>query len=124
LPTAAIRLQRDALLAYGRWPEDDPNEHAVLTASRLLDDVAEHVRHTMWQAMRAAQGESPATSPSPNNGLVHAGDNSPAGPPGMTPNEAHAASALMSSRRRPLSADPCVLTTRETAWPRRQRDAR
>jgi hypothetical protein len=74
LPTAAIRLQRDALLAYGRWPEDDPNEHAVLTASRLLDDVAEHVRHTMWQAMRAARGVSPATSPSPSNDLVHAGE--------------------------------------------------
>jgi excisionase family DNA binding protein len=74
VPTAAIRLQRDALLAYGRWPEDDPNEHAVLTASRLLDDVAEHVRHTMWQAIRAAPGESPATSPSPSNDLVHAGE--------------------------------------------------
>jgi hypothetical protein len=43
-------------------------------ASRLLDDVAEHVRQTMWQARRAAQGESPATSPSPSNDLVHAGD--------------------------------------------------
>lgn len=55
-------------------PRTTPNEHAVLTASRLLDDIAEHVRQTMWQAMRAAQGESPATSPSPSNDLVHAGD--------------------------------------------------
>jgi hypothetical protein len=74
VPTAAIRLQRDAVFADGRWPEDDHNVRAVLTASRLLDDVADHVRQTMWQAMRAAQGESPATGLSPSNDLVHAGD--------------------------------------------------
>lgn len=74
LLTAAIRLHRDALLAYGGWPEDDPHEHAVLTASRLLEDVADHVRETMWQAMRAARGESPADDRSPSSDLVHTGE--------------------------------------------------
>lgn len=74
LLTAAIRLHHDLLLAYGGWPEDDPNEHAVLTASRMLEDVADHVRQTMWQAMRAARDESPAANRSPSSGLVDAGD--------------------------------------------------
>jgi hypothetical protein len=60
LLTAAIRLQRDTLLAHGGWPEDDPNEEAVLTAFRLLDDVAQHIRQTMWQAMHAARGDAQA----------------------------------------------------------------
>jgi hypothetical protein len=46
----------------------------VLTASRLLEDVAEHVRQTMWHAMRAARGESPAADRSPAGDLVHVGD--------------------------------------------------
>jgi hypothetical protein len=74
LLTAAIRLHRDALLAYGGWPEDDPNEDAVHTASRLLDDVAQHVQQTMWQAMRAARGESPTAGRTLTDDLEHAGE--------------------------------------------------
>jgi hypothetical protein len=73
LLTAAIRLHRDALLAYGGWPEDDPNEDAVLTATKLLEDVTEHVRKAMWQAMHTARGETPANR-SPSDHLVHAGE--------------------------------------------------
>lgn len=47
LLTAAIRLHRTTMLAYGGWPEDDPNEHAVLTAARLLEDVADQVQETI-----------------------------------------------------------------------------
>jgi hypothetical protein len=74
LLTAAIRLHRDALLAYGGWPEDDANEDAVLTAAKLLEDVAEHVRQTMWEAMHIARGEAQTASRSRGKDLVHAGE--------------------------------------------------
>jgi hypothetical protein len=70
---AAIRLHRDTLLAYGGWPEDDTNEQALLTTSRLIEDVAEHARHAMWQAMRAARGDRHAMTASEADGFVHAG---------------------------------------------------
>jgi hypothetical protein len=70
---AVIRLHREALLAYGGWPEDDANECAVRTGCRLLEDVAEHVRQAMWQAMRAARGDTPAMSRPETENLVHVG---------------------------------------------------
>jgi hypothetical protein len=70
LLTAAIRLHRNTMLAYGGWPEDEPNEHAVLTAARLLDDIVDVVQQELWQAMRAARATS---SPQPSD-LVQAGD--------------------------------------------------
>jgi len=73
LLTAAIRLHRDALLAYGGWPDDDDNERALLSSSRLLEDVAGRVRQSMWQAMRAARGESPALNRSETDRFVHVG---------------------------------------------------
>lgn len=57
LLTVAIRLHRDALLAYGDWPEDDASEQAMDEASRLLDDAAKHAQQTMWKAMRTARGK-------------------------------------------------------------------
>jgi hypothetical protein len=74
LLTAAIRLHRSALLAYGGWPEDDPSEQTVLTASRVLEDVAEQVQQTMWHAMRTARGEPQAADRPPSKDLVHAGE--------------------------------------------------
>jgi hypothetical protein len=73
LLSAVIRLHRDVLLAYGGWPEDDTNERAVLTGSRLLEDVTEHVRQAMWQAMRAARGDTPTMSRPDTDSLVHVG---------------------------------------------------
>ena len=73
LLTAAIRLHRDALLAYGGWPEDHASEQAVDNASQLLHDAATDAQHTMWRAMRAAQGETEGVREQSIDDLVHAG---------------------------------------------------
>lgn len=73
LLTAAIRLHRDALLAYGGWPDDDDNERALLSSSRLLEDVSGRLGQSMWQAMRAARGDTPAPNRSETDNLVHVG---------------------------------------------------
>ena len=73
LLTAAIRLHRDALLAFGGWPEDDASEQAMDSASRLLHDAARNAQQTMWQAMRAAHRETEGQGEQSLDGLVHAG---------------------------------------------------
>jgi hypothetical protein len=93
LLVAAIRLHRDALLSYGGWPEDDATERAVLTGSRLLEDVAEHVGQTMWQAIRVARDDTAALNRSETDDFVHVGDSANAGRHGRTANEARRTSA-------------------------------
>lgn len=72
LLTAAIRLHRDALLAYGGWPDDDDNERAAvqlpaprgrLGASRAVD-VAGHA---------CGPRRHPAPNRSETDNLVHVG---------------------------------------------------
>lgn len=88
LLTAAIRLHRDTLLAYGGWPECDASEQAMDSASRLLHDAARQAQQTMWQAMRAAQGDTgtrnrsePATPPHVGRQLADWALHHPAGGP-------------------------------------------
>jgi hypothetical protein len=73
LLTAAIRLHRDALLAFGGWPDNDASEQAMDAASRLLDGAARHAQQTMWRAMRAARDETRVPREELTGELVHAG---------------------------------------------------
>ncbi len=57
---AAVRLQREALLAYAGWPEGGDEERRIIEAADLLEAVARELQADMWLAARRARGDSAA----------------------------------------------------------------
>lgn len=54
---AAIRVERETLLAYAGWPEESDDERAIMEASELLEDIIGQVRAAMWRSGRHARGD-------------------------------------------------------------------
>lgn len=51
LVDAALRVQRETMLAYAGWPDDDhPVTRAIEDATKVLSSVVEAVRRAMWSA--------------------------------------------------------------------------
>jgi hypothetical protein len=97
LLTAAIRLQRDTLLAYGGWPEDDPNEHVVLTPPGYSKTSPSTSGRRCGRPCAPPEASPrPPTDPRAKSSSTRV-SSSPAGPPGSDLNEAR--------RHRDLTAD-------------------